>query len=182
MAVSSLRLLDLPWEQVLCKHLLPCLPLKDLFRLRCVSQEFRNLVDCHFSLAFTVNTTLCAVTFSRIAFDVLTRRNCCLKELVLCNSRDWLSDEALIAVLQSNNNLRSVNLSNCLSLSNSALYTVGAHCPNLRVLCLRGCVWVSSSGLLSLITNSLPIEHIDLCGCWDLNDDDIINLAMHCRE
>ena len=181
-AMAPVRLFDIPWEQVLCKHLLPFFSLKDLFHLRGLCTEFRDLIDCHFSLAFTVNTTQCSATFSQIAFSVLTRRNCCLKELVLCNARDWLSDETLIPVLQNNPSLEKVDLSNCLSLSNASLYSVGAQCRKMRILSFRGCVWVSGAGLISLIANKLPLEHVDLCGCWDLNDDDIITLAMECPQ
>lgn len=179
--MATKRLFDIPWEQVLCKHLLPYFSLKELFQLRGVCQEFRDLVDCHFSLAFTVNTSQYSATFSTVAFDVLTRRNGCLKELVLCNARDWLSDDALVCVLQNNPNLLKIVLSNCLGISNASLYTIGACCRQVYSLSLRSCVWVSGSGLISLIANCLPLEYLDLCGCWDLCDEDIINLVMQCR-
>jgi hypothetical protein len=181
MMASSQCLFDIPWEQVLCKHFLPYLTLQELFKLRGICKQFHDLVDCYFSLAFKVNTTSFSATFSKRAFEILTRNNFCLKELVLCNSRDWLSDETLVPLLQGNPGLRKVDLSNCTALSNSSLYTIGAHCPQLNSLTLRGCVWVSHDGLVSLITNRLPLQYVDLSGCWDLADDDIIHLVTYCK-
>ncbi|XP_076459700.1 uncharacterized protein LOC143292903 [Babylonia areolata] len=179
--MAAISLFDIPWEQVLCKHFLPYFSLKELFQLRGISPEFRDLIDCHFSLAFTINTSQYHASFSRVAFDVLTRRNGCLKELVLCNARDWLSDDSLICVLQNNPSLQKIILSNCLGISNTSLYTIGAFCRQVCFLSLRSCVWVTGSGLISLISNNLPLEHVDLCGCWDLCDEDVINLVMQCR-
>ncbi|KAL8600092.1 hypothetical protein ACOMHN_051638 [Nucella lapillus] len=180
--MSTRGLFDIPWEQVLCKHLLPHFSLKELFRMRGVCRQLRDLVDCHFSLAFTVSTSQYSAIFSTVAFDVLTRRNGCLKELVLCNARDWLTDDALVCVLQNNPNLVKIVLSNCLRISNASLYTIGACCRQVNSVSLRNCVWVSGSGLISLIANCLPLEHVDLCGCWDLSDEDVINLVMQCRR
>lgn len=174
-------LFDIPWEQVLCKHLLPCLTLKELFQLRGLSRQFRDLVDCHFSLAFSVNTSLFSATFSSQAFEVLTRNNCCMKELIICSSKDWLTDAVLVPLLQANPGLSKIDISNCTTLSNSTLYTIGAHCRRVTTLNLRGCVWVSRDGLLSVISNRLPLQYVDLSGCWDISDDDIINLVTHCK-
>lgn len=172
---------DIPWEQVLCKHFLPYLTLKELFLLRGLCRQFRDLVDCHFSLAFRINTSLCSATFSSQAFDVLTRNNLCLKELVVCNSKDWLSDALLVPLLQSNPGLVKVDLSNCYTISNSSLYTIGAHCWQLTSLSIRGCVWASRDGLLSVMSNRLPLQYVDLSGCWDVSDDDVISLVTHCQ-
>ncbi|KAK7113188.1 F-box/LRR-repeat protein 15-like [Littorina saxatilis] len=182
MATAPIRLFDVPWEQVLCKHFLPFFLLKEVFQLRGVCSEFRDLVDCYFSLNFTVNTTSCSFDFSRNGFRVLTSRNFHLKELILCNARDWLSDGVLIAVLQNNPSLHTVDLSHCLNISDASVYALGANCHQVKHLSLRGCVWLSRQGLLSLMTNRLQLEHVDLSGCWDLSDDDIINLTADCSN
>ncbi|KAK7506732.1 hypothetical protein BaRGS_00002207 [Batillaria attramentaria] len=177
----TVTLLDIPWEQVLCRHVLPSLSLQTLFRLRSVSRQFRDLVDVHFSLLFTISTVSCADTFSSRAFGVLSGRNFCVKELILRNAKDWLTDASLLPVVQNNGLLHAIDLSNCRSISNASLYAIGVNCHQLRWLSLQKCVWVSSAGMLSLIVNEQPLEHVDLSGCWDLDDEAISQLVQYCR-
>ena len=177
--MEHITLFSIPWEQVLCKHLLPFFSLKELFILRIVDKQFLQLVHCYFSLVFRINTAPFSSQLSSKAFDILTRNNFSLKELVLCNSRDWLCDGTLVPVLQNNNGLTTIDISHCQALSNASLYTVGAHCRKVKKLIIRGCVWASGAGLISLVSNQLPLEHMDLSGCWDLTDEDVITLTKH---
>lgn len=174
-------LLDIPWEQVLCRHVLPHLSFQELFRLRSVSRQFCELIDVHFSLLFTITTAKYSDTFSATAFSILSGRNFCVKELVLSNAKDWLTDDSLLPVVQNNPLLRTVDLTNCLGISNASLYAIGVNCRNLRWLSLRKCVWVSPAGMLSLITNEQPLEYIDLSGCWNLDDEAVSQLVQYCK-
>lgn len=178
---SDVSIFDIPWQEVLCRHVLSHLNLPTLFSLRLVSQKFCSLVDLHFSLVFTINTSTYADCFSSAAFTVLTSRNSFLKKMILCNSKDWLSDVSLLPVIQNNPLLDTIDLANCLSISNASLYTIGAYCHKLRWLSLRGCVWVTSDGMLPLIANQQPLEYVDLSGCWNLDDEAIIQLVQYCN-
>ncbi|XP_076460121.1 uncharacterized protein LOC143293096 [Babylonia areolata] len=179
----QMQLTDVMWEQVLCKHLLPYLSLKELFQLRGVSLEFRELVDFYFSHTFTVCIDkTCSAYFSSVAFEVLTKRNFCLKELTLDTAGTWLSDEALTVVLQNNPNLHTVDLSRCCFLTDVGVGAVGEHCVKLRRFSLVQCPQVTGRGLQSFIDNSACVEYINLSGCSGLTEDDLVNLATHCKE
>ncbi|KAL8586827.1 hypothetical protein ACOMHN_052703 [Nucella lapillus] len=185
MAVKKpqLRLTDIVWDQVLCKHLLPHFTLKELFQLRGVSCDFRDLVDFYFTYTFTVHIDKTfSSKFSAVAFEVLAHRNCCLKELIVNSAGEWLSAEALTTVLKNNPNLHTVDLSRCCFITDSGVSAIGKHCLKIRKLSLEQCQQVTGKGLQSFIDNSACFEYLNLSGCSALTEDDIVKLVTHCKE
>lgn len=46
-STNKLCLIDLPWEDIICRKILPDLHLKDLFNLRSTASTYKTLVDLH---------------------------------------------------------------------------------------------------------------------------------------
>ncbi|GFO16035.1 F-box/lrr-repeat protein 15-like [Plakobranchus ocellatus] len=175
---DHMLILDLPWEQVLCSHILPYLNTKDLFRLRSVSRGFQSLVQTHFRLQFHVNTNSLGDHFSPEAFCTLTGDSTCLRTLCLRGAKSWLTSEILLPVIAANSRLEKVDLTNCLALSGAVVYSLGVNCKNLRHLCLENCVWLVLDNFLSFMLEKGKLEFLDLSGCWNLDDDLLVQLVQ----
>ncbi|KAI8797203.1 F-box/LRR-repeat protein 15 [Biomphalaria glabrata] len=175
---DSISLLDLPWEQVLCNYLLPYLSIKDLFRLRLVSTGFRDLIQTHFGLQFHVNTCSLGDHFSSKAFQIMTRNNIYLRSLCVRGAKSWLNSETILPIISSNPHLEKIDLTGCSALSGPVIYSIGVNCKYLKHLCLKDCVWLVGDNFLSFMNTPLCLEFLDLSGCWNLDDNLIVQLVQ----
>ena len=173
----QMTLLDLPWEQVLCSHILPYLSTKDLFYLRSVSRGCQALVQTHFHLQFHVNTNSIGDRFTPEAFCTMTRDSTCLRTLCLRGAKSWLTSDILLPVIAANSRLEKIDLTGCLALSGVVVYSIGVNCKSLRHLCLENCVGLVLDNFLSLMQDQSCLEFLDLSGCWNLDDDLVVQLV-----
>lgn len=179
---EELTLLDIPWEDVIFRYIMPCLPLQTKFQLRRVSKQCLEMVTLYFSINKTVNTCRIANKMTTGAMSIMTRNNTSLHDLVLRNSKDWLTDAVLRPILKQSPKLQRLDISNCSSVTNSTLQVLGVNCQNVRTVCLNDCHWVSVDGLTVLAIQCVNIESLDLTGCWGVNDEAITLLAMQCKK
>lgn len=177
--MEMFEFLNLPWEQVLCNHILTYLTFPDLFKLRCVSKGCKELVETHFNRQFHVNTTHLGDNCTASAFVIITKDCTHLKTLILRGAKSWLTNDVFLPVVTSNPLLEKIDLTGCIALSGCTAYAIGANCPNLKHLSLRNCVWLSRDNLMSFIFNKRTIEYIDLSGCWNLDDETVVNLVQN---
>ncbi|RUS77701.1 hypothetical protein EGW08_014537 [Elysia chlorotica] len=174
---TEMTLLDLPWEQVLCSHILPYLSTRDLFFLRSASRGCQALVQTHFHLQFHINTNSLGDRFTREAFSTMTRDSCCLRTLCVRGAKSWLTSDILLPVIASNPRLEKIDLTGCLAVSGAVIYSVGVNCKNLRHLCLENCVGLLLDNFLSFMQGTNALEFLDLSGCWNLDDDLVVQLV-----
>ena len=174
---SQISLLDLPWEQVLCSHVLPFLSTKDLFHFRAASRGCQALVQTHFHLQFHVNTNSLGDRFTPDAFRTMTRDSACLRTLCLRGAKSWLTSDILLPVIASNSRLEKIDLTGCLALSGAVVYSIGINCKGLRHLCLENCVGLVLDNFLSFMQDRSCLEFLDLSGCWNLDDDLVVQLV-----
>lgn len=175
---DSINLLDLPWEQVLCSHMLTHLGSADLFRLRAVSSGCKELVRTYFRLQFHVNTNTLGDHFTSHAFHIMTRECTSLKSLSVRGAKSWLTTDVLLDVICANPRLEKIDLTGCIALSGAVLYSIGVNCNSIRHLCLKDCVWLSVDNFLSFLCNKRDLEYLDISGCWNLDDDLVIQLVQ----
>lgn len=173
---------DLPWEDIIFRYILPCLPLTCQFKLRSVSREFNELIRAYFQSCRTCNICRVVTQITPQAFKILTEDNTSLTSLVLRNGQNWLTDALLIPVLSNNSKLQKVDLTHCSSVSNICLQKISTSCFQLTSLSLRECHWVSESGMTVVLLNCPKLSQLDLTGCWLLNDDVIILIAQICKK
>ncbi|XP_062594412.1 F-box/LRR-repeat protein 15-like [Saccostrea cucullata] len=179
---NELTFLDIPWEDVVFKYIMPCLPLQTKFQMRRVSKQWLEMVTLYFSVNKTVNTCRIANKMTVGALSIMTRNNSSLQDLVLRNSKDWLTDPVLMPVLKQNPKLQRLDISNCSFVTNSSLQVLGVNCQNVRVVSLSECHWVSVDGLTVLAMQCVNLESLDLTGCWGVNDEAITLLAVRCKK
>ncbi|KAF6317192.1 F-box and leucine rich repeat protein 15 [Rhinolophus ferrumequinum] len=196
---GAVRLLDLPWEDVLLPHVLSRVPLCQLLRLQRVSRAFRALVQLYLERlrrfdAAQVSRVLppppaqlrvevparpqVGPQIPRAALAWMLRDAKGLQELALAPCHEWLSDEDLVPVLARNPQLRSVALAGCGQLSRRALGALAEGCPNLRRLSLAHCDWVDGLALRGLADRCPALEELDLTACRQLKDEAIVYLAQ----
>ncbi|KAM5271649.1 F-box/LRR-repeat protein 15 [Ctenodactylus gundi] len=175
---GAVRLLDLPWEDVLLPHVLNLIPLRQLLRLQRVSRAFRALVQLHLAGLRRFDAAEVGPHISRAALARLLRDAEGLQSLALAPCREWLSDEDLVPVLARNPQLRSVALAGCGQLSRRALGALTEGCPRLRRLSLAHCDWVDGLALRGLADRCPALEELDLTACRQLKDEAIVYLAQ----
>ncbi|KAM6185901.1 F-box/LRR-repeat protein 15 [Rhynchocyon petersi] len=174
---GAVRLLDLPWEDVLLPHVLSWVPLRQLLQLQRVSRAFRALVQLHLAGLRRFDAAQVGPQIPRAALTRLLRDAEGLQELMLAPCYEWLSDEDLVPVLVRNPQLRSVALAGCGQLSRRTLGALAEGCPRLQRLSLAHCDWVDGLALRGLLNRCPALEELDLTACRQLKDDAIIFLA-----
>ncbi|XP_013387642.1 F-box/LRR-repeat protein 15-like [Lingula anatina] len=172
----------LPWEDVLFKKVFPNLAVQTLFSLRRVSKQFHECITYYFQTSKCLNLSRIAARCNGVAFQIMTNDNSNLQELNLRNSKDWLTDELLVPVLQRNGRLLLIDISNCTRLTNESIRILALHCPNLCRITLRECIWLSVVAVTNLVLHCRGLTHVDLSGCWNLNDEAVVTMAMCCQQ
>ncbi|XP_054584743.1 F-box/LRR-repeat protein 15 isoform X1 [Eptesicus fuscus] len=175
---GAVRLLDLPWEDVLLPHVLSRVPLCQLLRLQRVSRAFRALVQLHLAGLRRFDAAQVGPQIPRAALAWLLRDAERLQELALAPCHEWLSDEDLVPVLARNPQLRSVALAGCGQLSRRTLGALAEGCPRLQRLSLAHCDWVDGLALRGLADRCPALEELDLTACRQLKDEAIVYLAQ----
>lgn len=175
---GAVRLLDLPWEDVLVPHILTRVPLRQLLQLQRVSRAFRALVQLHLAGLRRFDAAQVGPEISRVALAWLLRDAQGLQELALAPCHDWLSDQDLVPLLARNPQLRSVALASCVHLSRRALGALAEGCPRLQRLSLAHCDWVDGLALRGLVDRCPALEELDLTACRQLKDEAIVYLAQ----
>ena len=177
-----MTIFELPWTDVIYQYILPMLPVQTLFHLRAVCTTFQRLIQEYFSIAKQLNIARIGGKVTANAFHSLTDESTKLVHVNLRNSKDWLRDSLLTPVLRANDRLQSLDLTNCISISNTTVQIVASFCRELKSLTLRDCVWLSPVGVSALGLNCLQLEQIDLSGCWNVDDESIIVLVKGCSR
>ncbi|KAM5321583.1 F-box/LRR-repeat protein 15 [Glossophaga mutica] len=177
---GAIRLLDLPWEDVLLPHILSRVPLCQLLQLQLVSRAFRALVQLHLAGLRRFDAAEVGPNIPRTALVWLLRDTERLQELALAPCHEWLSDQDLVPVLARNPQLRSVALAGCGQLSRRTLGALAEGCPRLQRLSLAHCDWVDGLALRGLVDRCPALEELDLTACRQLKDEAIMYLAQRC--
>uniref|UniRef100_A0A8C9QLV2 F-box/LRR-repeat protein 15 n=1 Tax=Spermophilus dauricus TaxID=99837 RepID=A0A8C9QLV2_SPEDA len=176
---GAVRLLDLPWEDVLLPHVLNRVPLRQLLRLQRVSRAFRALVQLHLAGLRRFDAAQVGPQIPRAALTRLLRDAEALQELALAPCHEWLSDEDLVPVLSTPSGPSSLNV--CIGCSYPSRRVLGAlaeGCPRLQRLSLAHCDWVDGLALRGLADRCHVLEELDLTACRQLKDEAIVYLAQ----
>ncbi|KAI9140138.1 hypothetical protein BKA69DRAFT_1082104 [Paraphysoderma sedebokerense] len=79
-------------------------------------------------------------------------------------------------------NLRTLVLRNCWSITDLGLESLAKHCPRLTQLDLHGCWEITNNGLLSLSLHSPLLTSLDLSNLRKIDDNAISSLINNCHR
>lgn len=207
---NMVTLLDLPWEDVVCKRILNRLSVTEICTLKIVSKQFLELVETYFRVCRELDLSICGrkSNFAAKHFESLANECESLRGLTLNGCKRWLHDKILIPVVEGNLGLRKIDLSGCLDvtdlsvkilvlnckfmqeiilaecrwLTSDGLLVVGLECSYLKVLVLRGCWNVDNESLSAVLRNNASMELIDIGSCYSINGATITDMAKFCTD
>ncbi|XP_064621690.1 F-box/LRR-repeat protein 15-like isoform X2 [Lineus longissimus] len=186
LSMCTPSLLDLPWEDVIYRHILIHLEWKALFRLRQVSKECKNLVEDYFSvirvLDFSTDNAIIASKINAEIFSLFADKCHSVRTLLLPDSGDWLTDVILVPFLESNPHLKHLDLTECSSVGNGSMHAVSLYSHKLKKLVLKDCHWLNGAALSGIAMSCMEMEYVDLTGCWTVNDEALVALLIHCKK
>ncbi|KAL1122251.1 hypothetical protein AAG570_003656 [Ranatra chinensis] len=152
------------WEDILFKHILCTLNIKELFFLRGLSRQYKRMVDAYFVQMHELNLSLYHKEFSITAFQVLSSQCKKLRKVVLSYC-DWLSDDLVEPLFANNPHINYLVLNNCRGLSSVCLQNVILSCKNLKCLKLENCYWLTVGCLEAITLHQDSLEEVDLTSC-----------------
>ncbi|XP_015585994.1 F-box/LRR-repeat protein 15 isoform X2 [Cephus cinctus] len=171
-----LRLLDLPWNDVVYTQIFSRLDLQDLVRLRCLSTEFEVLVDNYIATWETLDLSRWHVSFEPSAFEVLVTTCMSLRRVNLTGSV-WLGSRHVVELLHRHPELTHLDLSGCNGehMRGSDFVEI-TKCRNLTSVRLRGCAWVEEPFLMSLLRYNENLRELVLADCYRLSDEALLSM------
>ncbi|CAL4182155.1 unnamed protein product, partial [Meganyctiphanes norvegica] len=116
--MDVLQITDLPWEDVVFKHIFPYLSTQEHCRLRNVSKDFLQLQCEYMNKCEKLDFSNCKM--SDEVFAKITSGCEKLKWLSMANCA-WISDQVLMNLLKRNLNLLHMDMSSCTRLHGGAL-------------------------------------------------------------
>lgn len=137
-------LVDLAWEDVLFPSLLPLLSPTDWISLGQTCKDYHELITAF--LRQNQSLVLRPWDDSAHIFKLLTRHSINLREGTF-SSCDWLTDDLFQPVIQANQLIERLDISNCRNLSEGSLQMVAVSLQRLTHLLLTGCTWVTGPSI-----------------------------------
>nr|KAF6456008.1 F-box and leucine rich repeat protein 15 [Rousettus aegyptiacus] len=151
---GAVRLLDLPWEDVLLPHILSRVPLCQLLQLQRVSRAFRALVQLH--LAGLRRFDAAQLKDEAIVY-LAQRRGAGLRSLSLAVNAN-VGDAAVQELARNCPELEHLDLTGCLRVGSDGVRTLAEYCPALRSLRVRHCHHVAEPSLSRLRKRGVDID------------------------
>lgn len=107
-----------------------------------------------------------------ISPDLLANFICCTRNIQILNVRGLrkMNDKAMMDIFCALNvHLLSVNVSECLNVTDQTLNCLAENCPNLKRFSMMECMNVTELGLMKLMSSCPNLEHLDLsfCSRWE---------------
>ncbi|EPQ15185.1 F-box/LRR-repeat protein 15 [Myotis brandtii] len=146
--LGAVRLLDLPWEDVLLPHVLSRVPLCQLLRLQRVSRAFR---------ALELDLTACRQLKDEAIVYLAQRRGAGLRSLSLAVNAN-VGDAAVQELARNCPELEHLDLTGCLRVGSDGVRTLAEYCPALRSLRVRHCHHVAEPSLSRLRKRGVDID------------------------
>ncbi|KAK2588985.1 hypothetical protein KPH14_001834 [Odynerus spinipes] len=164
-----LRLVDLPWYDVIYRHIFIRLDLRDLCHLRRLSTEYRVLVDNYIATLDTLDVSSYR-DFEPSSFEGLVKGCKSLRRADLSYSY-WLGSSHLVDLLGVHPGLTHLDLTGCNGPQMRCDFIEITKCRNLTSVRLRGCDWLTADFLLSLVHYNRNLRRLVLADCYRISDE-----------
>lgn len=156
----------LPDELVLYIFQTPCLTAKDHARLSQTCKRFCRIVD---DPSLWRSVTL--LPFRGLVDDQLVT--------LLCQSRFRSVSESSCTYM---GRLRSIDLSGCSNITDTAVKEVARCSPGLMSINLSGCVKITDEAVRALANNCRKLAFVNLCWCCEITDASLEALSQLCLD
>ncbi|XP_042232029.1 F-box/LRR-repeat protein 15-like isoform X3 [Homarus americanus] len=177
---EPLQLSDLPWDDVIFRHIFPLLKVADLCHLQGVSKDFQQLYIDYMCSCEKLDFSECTMTNSSLQKVTELCQNLRWFSVAWC---PWVKDPPLIALFKKNSRLIHVDLCGCEGLNGLSLQVLVVNCKNLQTLLVGNCGNWFSMGCWQVITqHQSQLRHINTASCWDINDRTLGEFFHKCNK
>lgn len=174
--------LDLPWQDVLWKQVLPYLSIKDLFSLRLVNSHCKRLSEGYFSSLKQLDISTVSDQITLTAFNIIIENTQNLTSLNLKNCTQCANEDTLVYLIERNTRLSKVSFKNCNALSDCVLLTLSTNCLHLTHLNLSHCTWLHNVGLVTIAFKCHSLKYLNISSCFNITDESIRILVFNCHK
>ncbi|XP_070567008.1 F-box/LRR-repeat protein fbxl-1-like [Ptychodera flava] len=102
-------------------------------------------------------------------------------ESVCLNGCQAITDEAVCALVEKHaNSLEVLELFGCFNLTPTSILMAGSFCKNLRTLNIGQCYKLTDDSISQLATHLKNVECLDLRGCKQIKDDCVRKVVRKC--
>jgi Leucine-rich repeat (LRR) protein len=84
-----------------------------------------------------------------------------LKAIIVAFCRDELTDSGLVNLVESCQQLKSIDVSDCVNLTDDTIHAVARHCKSLESINVRGCGYLRDGGLVDLVESCRHLKSIN---------------------
>lgn len=183
--LRSNDILQLPWEDVICKRILQYLTIKEVHRLKCVSKNFKTIIELYMDFycqALDFSIVAHKKNFNENIFLQIVNDKSNIRQLDCKNCKSWLKDEHIVPLLRNNSGLNYLSVTDCYGLTHQTFECISQYSHNLKWLDFSLCRDLSAESLKMIASNLHRLEGLNVSGCWQLNDDCIEEIAVNNPE
>ncbi|XP_042232030.1 F-box/LRR-repeat protein 15-like isoform X4 [Homarus americanus] len=177
---EPLQLSDLPWDDVIFRHIFPLLKVADLCHLQGVSKDFQQLYIDYMCSCEKLDFSECTMTNSSLQKVLVV--NCKnLQTLLVGNCGNWFSMGCWQVITQHQSQLRHINTASCWDINDRTLGEFFHKCNKLRVIELNKMELITDTILHYLATNCPHLEHLNVASCWYITDKGLKKVVEYCK-
>ena len=125
--------MDVPRQDVLFRHILPYLSLRDLFRLGATCVNMRDSLCHYFQVMTSLDLIYISPKFTKQTLANIVKESFMLRTISLTQAQKWLQTEDIIPIIKQNGQLTHINLRNCNSLTNGVLHCIATYLPDVKI-------------------------------------------------
>lgn len=116
-----------------------------------------------------------------IFLSFLERTDLVLEHFVLCGFENITSNGLIRFLNHVTSNLKSLDLSELLAVTDEIIEGLGNTCSSLEDVCFSHCK-LTDEGVKGFCSKCKMLQSVNLNGCQDITDDSIIALATNCTS
>ena len=110
----------------------------------------------------------------------MNRRRINTKNIKFLDDKNWIRDDTFDTIQI--RTLISINLLDCIQISNTAISLIANGCPFLECIVLEGCVNVDDEGISILAQKCTGLISIDCSRCNKISDFGMDSIALSCTS
>lgn len=116
-----------------------------------------------------------------IFLSFLDRTDLVLEQFVLCGFENITSNGLKQFLNHAASNLKSLDLSELLAVTDEIIEELGNICSSLEDVCFSHCK-LTDDGIKDFCSKCKTLQSVNLSGCQDISDDSIITLSTNCAS